>query len=85
MPLPRQHNSLRVITEPRMPAFGVALALVDGDVSVEPGELFRFWLLSHADVNVIIGPAFWRVGVLRKCLPEPGSDLHFEAVSELLR
>lgn len=66
-----------------MPAFGVALTLV-GDV-VKHGELFSFWLESHADQNALVGPAFWRTGVLRKCLPAPDADLHFEALAEPFR
>jgi len=76
-------NGPEILTDTPMPPFGVAEALVD---KVEHGpDLFRFWLLGHADVNCVAGPRFWRTGVLRECLPSPDTALDFEALAEPLR
>jgi hypothetical protein len=72
-----------IITDMRMPPFGVAETLVD---KTEHGpDLFRFWLLSHTDANMIAGPRFWRTGVLRECLPRPEIEMNFVVLAEPLR
>jgi hypothetical protein len=71
-----------VITDTSMPPFGVAEALVN---KAEHGpDLFRFWLLSHTDANMIAGSRFWRTGVLREYLPSADGTLTFQALGELL-
>lgn len=69
-----------IITDPPMPPFGVAEALTD---KIQHGpDLFRFWLLSHHDANMIVGPQFWRTSVLRECLPSHDAPLDFVALAE---
>ncbi len=65
-----------------MPPFGVAATLVNEDGLQR--DLFRFWLLSHSDTNVIAGSRFWCMAVLRVCLPAPETALVFEAAGVLL-
>jgi hypothetical protein len=73
-------NGSEIITDSVMPPFGVAELLVD---KAEHGpDLFRFWLLSHSDTNMIAGPRFWRTGVLRECLPSADGMLEFTALGE---
>ena len=68
--------TLQVDTDTLMPPFGVAERLCDETWVTQPSDLFRFWLQTHVDA---IGPRFWRAAVLRECLPDPVSDLRFEA------
>jgi hypothetical protein len=80
MAVSRQLGGPKVTTEPRMPPFGVAEALIGDNVALtQHGDLFRFWLLTHASANCVTGPAFWSTAVLRECLPNPTDELHFEA------
>ena len=75
-----RHAGPEIITDTPMPPFGVAELLVD---KAEHGpDLFRFWLLSHTDVNMIAGPRFWRTAVLRECLPSADTALEFTTFGE---
>ncbi len=83
-----------ILTDSRMPPFGVAQMLVDytrlGDdpdplTALPSSDLFRFWLLSHTDMNVLYGAKLWRTAVLRECLPSPDAVLNFEALAEPLQ
>jgi hypothetical protein len=76
-----RHAGPEIITDTAMPPFGVAQLLV-GD-TVPSTDLFRFWLLSHTDVNMIAGPRFWRTAVLRECLPDVDAALEFTTFTAL--
>jgi hypothetical protein len=94
MPFSRHANGPEIITDTPMPPFGVAELLVDCTrlgatpdplTALTSTDLFRFWLLSHTDTNMIAGPRFWRTGVLRECLPSADSAMEFMALGELLQ
>lgn len=86
MPFRRPHN---VTSDPEMPPFGVAEALVECRATAfEQGDLFQFWLLTHSDDVAHIGPTFWRTAVLRECLPravDVDAGLQFVALAPPLR
>jgi len=72
-----------IVTDSQMPPFGVAEALLG-----PTADLFQFWLLTHHDNALVVGPQFWRTAVLRECLPRAidiAAGLQFTALAEPLR
>lgn len=74
-------HGCQIQTDTTLPPFGVAQSLALDSVGSVP-DLFRFWLVSHA---YPLAARFWRTAVLRECLPDPTSDLNFEALAPLTR
>jgi hypothetical protein len=84
-------NGPEIITDTPMPPFGIVQLLVDctrlGDnpdplTELTSADLFRFWLLSHTDANMVASQRFWCTGVLRECLPSADGTLEFTALGE---
>ena len=65
----------KIRSEPEMPPLGVCHLLAPD--SVDGPDQLRFWLLTH---NSFDGKRFWRVAVLRECLPAADDGLEFEAL-----
>lgn len=62
---------------PRMPNFGVCDSLMSGEASELDGpSKLRIWIISHCN------PDFWRLVVLRECLPSADDDLDFECLAK---
>lgn len=63
---------MNVRTDTKMPPMGV----VEEICTASPVDKFMVWLATH-DLSLVDGARFWRVAVLRECLPNPDGEFEF--------